>query len=356
MDFLGVFYEDFGRNQQNRKIFKEILYPFNQEVKNLRFYSGSINMALNTALNSRINDCEHELLVSGKFNYPKLIRETLPLAKEIQARGVDVVLTPMSWPRDMIYFYEDETYTEINSKKSDQVRDCTHAAWHGGAYLVGDNFMIGSDRVIPKSKRRATLDVLMVERGIYISIHERLFPSILDGLPVSGNPEFYRDEVWHIDPFFNLGNKKRIIVTYNEEKLEKVGEELAQDIEYKLVLLPIEDAAFAAVGFIELGDSLVVDCRATASMGILQNEGYNIVPTPVPLEEINRGGGSVRCITREMPKVKHKMKFHDFVGGHDDDGPARFSIFSDFEGHLMVMNRGRYKTLRDELFPKEFYS
>ncbi|TKJ17163.1 hypothetical protein CEE44_01350 [Candidatus Woesearchaeota archaeon B3_Woes] len=303
-------------------------------------------------IESKIQYCNHELVLSHGFTTPGLARESYPLAKMIQENGVNTILTQVPWARDRLFFHDDETFTEINRRDPRQERDCTNYAWHGGAYLIGDGFMIGDDNGIP-SARKETQRVLGVERAIYINILAgiREFGEI----PVSGYSEYYASYSNHIDPYYNLGNFKRTLFTWDTSLLVPIGTELAKEFGYELITLPMDEAKYAAIGFIELGDHMVVDCRAEQTMGILEQIGYKILPTPVPLEEHNRRGGSLRCATTEMPPLKHKMKFHPFKEGHLEDGPARHSRFSDIEGHFMIMSRAEFRRLREPLFSSSVY-
>ncbi len=298
-------------------------------------------------IESKIQGCNHELVISHGFRNPELARESYPLAKMIQEKGVNTILTQVTWSRDKLFFHDDETFTEINRRDPRQERDCTNYAWHGGAYLLGGNFIIGDENGIP-SARKETHKMLGVERGRYINI--LLGIREFSGISVSGYSEYYASYSNHIDPYFNIGNFKKTLFTWDTHLLVPMGIELAKEFNYELVTLPMDEAQYAAIGFIELGDHMVVDCRAEQTMDILSQIGYHVLPTPLPLEEHNRKGGSLRCAIREMPPLIHKMKFHPFKEGHLEDGPARHSRFSDIEGHFMIMSRSEFRRLREPLF------
>ncbi|MHA1827766.1 MAG: hypothetical protein ACTSX6_03860 [Candidatus Heimdallarchaeaceae archaeon] len=299
----------------------------------------------------KVQGYDRDLIVSIKRNYPELASETFPLAKEIQKRGVKVILTNVSWPRDTFYFHKDETFTEVNSRNQGQINDCPHFAWHGGTYLLGTEFVIGSDSILPKSKREYTHRELRVKRGIYLDVRE--ISRDFDGVAVSGNKDFFLD-VEHIDPFFNIANRKRKLFTYDTPRSIAAGRRLETETGYELIVLPKDDAEVAGIGFIELGDHMAVDKRARATIKVLETLGYKIIETPVPLVTVNKRHGSLRCITLEIPKVVHRMKFYSFIGPGVNN-QAVYSHFEDLEGHRAIGYTSHYRRLREPLFPKELY-
>jgi len=300
----------------------------------------------------KIKNYDLELIISNNDKYPELNKETYPLAMKIQEKGVNVILTPLFWPRDSLFFHEDNTFTLVNPNNEDQVKHAPHWGWWGGAYLLGKNFIIEEASGIP-SKRELTNRALGVEKGIYVDT--KPFYEDFKNISVSGNLDFYKKDLVHIDPYFNLGNFKKMIFAWNTSKLKKEGKRLSNETGYDLAILPLKEAKFAAIGFIELGDHMVVDCRAEQTMKLLEEIGYNIISTPNPLVEVNKIHGSLRCITKETPAIKDRMKFHSFLNGYDLEGPAYGSIFGNLEGHMMVMNNQKTRKLREPLFPKNLY-
>ncbi|MFA6072624.1 MAG: hypothetical protein WC758_00740 [Candidatus Woesearchaeota archaeon] len=296
--------------------------------------------------------CNFDLIISHKDQHPDIAKETFALAKTIQSKGVNVILTPYSWPRDSLFFPDSNSFIYVNPTKKDQVKDAPHLGWYGGAYLLGDDFMIADSHGIG-IKRQETLNALKVSKGFYIDTQK--FYDDFKHIVVSGNDRFHHPESFHIDPYFNIGNLKKILFTYDVSSLIEEGIRVAKEVKYDLVPLPLEDAKYAAIGFIELGDHIVIDCRAKKSMKIIENLGYTIIPTNEPLIRINQLDGSLRCSTKEAPLIKHKMKFHSFQYGYNKEGPAYGSFFGNLEGNMMIMDDSKTRKLREPLFSFKYY-
>lgn len=301
-----------------------------------------------------IKNCNFELLVAYVYRVPEHTRETHPLAQLIESMGVKTMLSANCWPRDSFFFNDDDTVMVVNIKNKDQKKAAPHWGWFGGAYLLGDNFMIADTGGIP-SKYEATLNALKVDKGFYLATDK--FYDLVKDISVSDYNEFFRPDSWHIDPFYNIGNYKKTLFSWDSPRMIKEIEYIAKEVKYDVAVLPMDDAKFAAIGFIELGDHIVIDCRAEKSMTILESIGYKVIPTPEPLIHINRKGGSLRCATKEAPPIKDRLKFHSFPYGNDIvGGPACGSLFGDLEGHMNLMDNSlRRKSLNEELFAKEYY-
>lgn len=251
-------------------------------------------------IESKIKGCNVDLIVSDKHKFHYLSKEMLPLAKKIQESGVNTVLTPLSWPRDTLYVNSQGKVEEVSRRKKGSVEACPHYAWHGGAYLTGDNFMIGEEAGIPEN-RKQTLEALGVKDGIFVDV--KPFYKHFKDIEVSGSSRFFDEDMFHIDPYFNLGNLKKTIFTWDVPELVNKAYEISKRTGYNIESIPLSDAEFGAMGFIELGDHMVVDCRAEKTMDVLEKVGYKVLPTPEPLIELNRKRGSLRCATKEVPKM-----------------------------------------------------
>lgn len=255
------------------------------------------------------------VLIGTNISSREAFEESRALASAIHDGCLDVLRTIVPWPRDQLHLREDGSFVYVPDIVNEAV-NYDHEAYHGGKILVGDGFIIASDSVL-QHRRKRTLEELSADEGHYYSMLQPMKVFRKEG--VVGNPSFYIDSVFrHIDRFFNIAGRKKKVFTYDNPLLMEMGKDMERKTGYDLVLLPQSEAQYAAVGFIEVGDKVVVDRRAHKSMDILKEQGYRIIQAP-PMIMTNRKGGSIRCLTRELP-----------VGGKDYlDGLASSSgLFS----------------------------
>jgi hypothetical protein len=232
---------------------------------------------------------------------------TLKIAKRLESSGIDVLLTCVGWPRDEMLFFPDGTYIH-NQKATIQGECLDHRAWVGGEYLRGIDFILATSSM-PPSKRRGTVRVCGALEGFFYDIGDGL--DALKNIQISGNQFYGRDILNHIDVSYNIGNFSRKVFTYAHKELLKVADQMRRDCGYDIVELPLEDARFASVGFVEIGEAVVIDCRAKKTSRILESLGYTVIQTPYPLKNTNRRNGSLRCITAELPADFNALKFRD---------------------------------------------
>ncbi|MBN1896916.1 MAG: hypothetical protein JW789_04310 [Candidatus Aenigmarchaeota archaeon] len=266
---------------------------------------------------------------------------TIALAKKLEKHGVDVLLPNpkiYAWARDEFFFQDDGHYLSVQ-KASSPPEAYGHEAYHGGKILKGDGFLVASDSV-GRKRRKKTVRKFGFDEGFFYDIAKEL--NALSSIKVSGNETFYGSSSYrHIDAIFNLGNRKKSIFTYSHPKLLAKAKEIRNDTGYDIVDLPLSDAEFASVGFVEIGDSIVMDCRAKESAGILKSMGYNMITTPKPLTEINQKNGSLRCITAELPVDFEKLEF--YKPGEEPEYSFSSSDFTNTKG--MKLKFKGYSTL-----------
>ena len=79
---------------------------------------------------SKIQGCVHGLVIScnPRFNNSY---ETLPLAKELASRGVNMLLTREDWPRDELLFHADGRieYVPCDYEQYEDFRLPSHEAY-----------------------------------------------------------------------------------------------------------------------------------------------------------------------------------------------------------------------------------
>jgi hypothetical protein len=234
--------------------------------------------------------------------------KTIKIARDLEKRGVNVLLTEIGWPRDEMVFLKDGGFIHCQ-KGTIQGSSLEHRAWVGGEYLVGGDFLIGTT-AIPEKKRKKTVDVLRLREGFFYDIDKEI--DELREFSVSGREDFYDSKMQnHMDMIFNIGTRKKHLFTYENKRLEEKAREISKDIGYETITLPIKDALVAGVGFIEVGDSIVIDRRARGSIRLLKSLGYNTIPTPYGLKQTNSRGGSLRCITTELRLNFEELEFAD---------------------------------------------
>ena len=259
------------------------------------------------------------------------------LAKKLEKNGIEVLLTNVSWPRDELIIYENGSFENIK-KGTTRVQSSPHFAWNGGTFLKGNNFILGSQTANPVEKQDLTHKILSVETGYYYDISEQL--ESLKHITVSKNKSFYTGTFPHIDIIYNITNKTKTLFTYNHPKLISQVEQMASDCNYNVQILPLEDASFAGIGFIEIGEHIVIDKRAKQSQKILSNLGYNIITTPFKLDKTNNGSGSLRCITTELPIKKEKIRIiHPSNATYEERIELDYALLHTTDNKKVLTNR-----------------
>lgn len=220
------------------------------------------------------------------------------LAAHLEKNGIPTLLTTLLWPRDDMFAYPDGTVESTMNLKG-ALKGLSHCAYHGGAYLKGDGFLIGSDSVIWKSKRESTEKAVGVERGVYVDISDAL-DSISHASPKI-KPNLYRGSFPHIDLVYGLVNSAKRLVTYDSLELTKIGESICEKLGYELLVLPLSQAEYVAVNFVEFDDKVVVDKRAKVTRKLIERLDVDVVPTLKGLEKSNYRSGGLHCMTNEIP-------------------------------------------------------
>ena len=263
-------------------------------------------------------------IIHGRF-LPKM------LAKKLEKNGIDVLLTDLSWPRDEIYIHSNGKVDTV-IKNTAQGDSMSNFAWNGGTYLKGDNFILGSLTANPIEKQERTHKVLGIDNGHYFDISEEL--DSLNHIMVGKRHIFYGSDFPHIDAIYNLGNSSGELFTYDNKILIETGEKMCDLIGYDLTVLPLEESRFASVGFVEVEDKIILDCRAKKTKKILEKIGYQVILTSMALMNTNRGRGSLRCITSELPFEIDNLELVDLtkITGMSNRIRLEHSIFSDIRG------------------------
>ncbi len=258
---------------------------------------------------SQIKGFNKDLIVGSNFYYrfrDKQDVETKLLAEEISKHGVNPILSVMRWPRDELFFHQDGKYEYVQSGTI-QPKWWEHEAYHGGRFLKGDNFIIGSDSMNIE-KREKTEELLNVKTAFYLSVGE--MQKNISGIKPSGE-KLYSKNGTHIDTIVGITNLYKTIFTYEHPKLMEIVWEVVNRTNYKFKIIPLEEAKYVAINFLELGDHIVIDKRAEKTQKIMKDLGYKIIKSPKPMENTNKNEGGIRCITNEIPKCYDKLIFYD---------------------------------------------
>ncbi len=264
------------------------------------------------------------------------------LARKLEENNIPSLLSVLTWPRDELVVYNDGSYNRVD-KGTIQGEHRSDFAWNGGTFLKGDNFIIGSLTANPAEKQEATHKALMVDKGYYFDISQEL--DALNFIKVEKR-NFFKSSFPHIDVIYNIGNTKKVLFTYNHEKLIKTGKKMEETTGYKLILLPLEEARFASVGFVEFNDKIILDKRAKQTNKILRNLGYDTITTPFALKKVNQGLGSLRCITTEMPIELEKLasiNINDIESNYQREFLQMSALLYDLEGRIIVEEDYRNK-------------
>ncbi len=257
---------------------------------------------------------DETLIISSNDAHGKYL-PTL-LARKLEKNDIPVLLSSVCWPRDEFFFYPDGKCDYVQ-KGTCQPDFQPHFAWNGGTYLEGNNFIIASLTANPESKQKATHNVLGVENGFYFDISEEL--DSLSHIKVNGKRELFSSEFPHIDLVYNICNAAQTLLTYNHPKLIEKGVDMAHKTNYSLQTIPLEEAVYASIGFVEFGEKIILDKRAKKTKNILKDIGYDVITTPFALKKTNSYGGSLRCMTQEIPIpleriVLKRPEDYSFVG------------------------------------------
>jgi len=268
-------------------------------------------------------------------------REAILLANRIRDNGVYVLGVRLEWPRDGLFFYNDGSFTWVDTESKKQVEMCPHMAYIGGLYLKGNDFFVFchfEKSSAEGSKLKDTFKIFYENFGIskVVMLKVGHFAGALANVSVSGNDKFYGSDICHVDTILNIGNLKKKVFTYDHTKLLEAADYVSGQTGYDVVPLPLGDAAFASVGFVELGDYMVVDCRAEGTADVLKSVGYKVIQSPIPMEATNKMFGSIHCLTTEMPDIYKKSKFHPFKG-RGNNYEAYRSMFTNLEGYRVIM-------------------
>lgn len=253
---------------------------------------------------TQIKNFKNDLIIGCSYHkYPneKQNIETKLLADEIAKHGINPILTDLKWPRDELFFYNNGEYDYVQSGTI-QPEYWNHEAYHGGMYLKGDNFIIGSDSM-NLEKREKTERLLDAKKGFYLPGRE------MNEILLQEDQVIYKSS--HIDLVVGITNLNKTIFTYEHLELMKIVKEIACETDYNFKTIPLQEAKYGAINFLELGNHIVIDRRAKKTKKILKNLGYKIIKSPKPMIETNKHGGGIRCITNEMPKFYDKLIFYN---------------------------------------------
>lgn len=188
--------------------------------------------------------------------------------------------------------------------------------------------MIGSATANPKEKRKETHRRLKVANGFYFDISEEL--DSLNHIRPSGI-EFFMSSFPHIDSIYNLGNSSKILFTYNHPKLIETGERMQELTGYSLKVLPLEEAIYAAIGFVEFEDKIILDRRAKKTKKELEKIGYKVITTPFGINKTNKQTGSLHCMATEIP-----IKLENLVMTDEKYPSGDVSIFFNLDGKSVL--------------------
>jgi hypothetical protein len=230
----------------------------------------------------------------------------IDFANELRKNGISALLTNVKWPRDELVFFSNGLCDYVE-KASDESQCSSDFSWNGGTFLKGNNFIIGSDTACPKSMRKNTHNILDVAEGFYFDISREL--DSMKHVSVSGNNMFFNSYFPHIDILYNIGNYTKKIFTYDSPVLRDTAEKMANSCGYDVFCLPLDEAKFASVGFVEVGNKILIDKRARSTKGLLSKLGYDVFSTPAALVNTNQKFGSLRCSTTEVPLVDGKVRY-----------------------------------------------
>lgn len=226
-------------------------------------------------------------------------RDIQKIKRLFQKHDIDVFETGLSWPRDELYFLDNGQYLYVQTGTVQEEWIYGHFAAYGGTYLQAEDLLITSDRKANLKLKEKTADFLGLSKTHVVPVSS--FVPCLEHIAVSANKTFYRSN--HLDPFMNLLPKAKKLVTYDHPHLLEEASLLAGKVDYSVISLPLMDAAYAAVGFVESNNVLFIDDRAKQSQEVLLPYVDKVVGVP-PLLKTNQFSGSLRCMTNEVPVDK----------------------------------------------------
>ncbi|MBI2004465.1 hypothetical protein HYS72_03310 [Candidatus Pacearchaeota archaeon] len=279
---------------------------------------------------SQIKEFNKDLVIGCNYYYrfrDKQDIETKLLADEIANHGLSPVLSCLRWPRDELFFYENGKYDYVQSGTI-QPDFWEHEAYHGGRFLKGNDFIITSDAIDIK-KREKTQELLNAKIAFYLPVGE--MQKNLSEIKPNGK-DIHSENGTHIDTIVGITNLNKTLFTYDHPKLIKMVLGVADKTNYNFKTIPLEEASYLAINFLELGDHIVIDKRAKKTQKIMKDLGYKIIKSPQPMENTNKGNGGIRCITTEIPKCYDKLLFYD------KENKDKFQYFKRDENRAMFRN------------------
>jgi hypothetical protein len=259
---------------------------------------------------SQVQGCDYGLVISCNPRF-KNYYETLPLAKELARRGVNVLLSKEDWARDELLFQPDGRveYVPCEHEQYKDFKLPPHEAYEGGKFLKGKGFIIASNSVA-EEKRDQTALMLGADKSFYLDLRQAYDYFISHNRGISRH--FFEDENGrHIDRLVNIGNTRKILFSYDAPVLREALRDVASETGYLQAFLPREESGFGAINFVELGDHVVVDKRAKGTIEMLEELGYDVIPTPRAMVFTNIKQGGVRCSCTEIPN--HVYERIDFA-------------------------------------------
>ena len=236
------------------------------------------------------------LVISGNEGHGKYVPKWF--ANRLEKHGIPVLLARCMWPRDELYFYPDGRFHNVQ-KATMQWEYEDNFAWNGGTFLQGDDFIIVANGENPSEKNKKTESILGVSQGYYHDISDEL--GELSHISVSGKYDFFKPDFTHIDIIFGIGNRARTLFTYDHPTLLRKWAQIAEQIGYILRSVPLDEARFASIGFVEWWDYMLLDGRAKWTRRVLESVWYRVLMTHFWLEKTNRKGWSLRCMTTIAP-------------------------------------------------------
>lgn len=259
-------------------------------------------------------------------------REARTLALKIASKGIRVLGTRISWPRDELLIYPDGRCL-IDSRWTGRSY-FEHEACSGGRFVKGLDFILCSDS-LPEHKRKMTEDNLNSHVSfVYINLRPAI--DSLKKVKVKEKEDFYEgyQKDPHIDVVLNLRNITRRIFTYDCPTIIEMVKPLADRFGYELVTLPFKEAGYVSVGFLQTRNLIVVDKRAVETIDLMRSIGEPVIASPEPMTNTNKWGAGMRCIYTELPFSYEYLRFYPEKISHLASGFRSF--FFDLNDHELV--------------------
>lgn len=228
-------------------------------------------------------------LIFGLNSIPSQKRERKSIGHALAETGLEVYATDKNWPRDAYL---------SNSGLFIAERDFGKLA-HGGYYIFGDGFVLVSSSI------QEDLEKKIKDSGHFRGLFEESKPIFVP--PYSGKlilVDGSELEPWHLDLTIGYVPSARLL-TVDEKQFaqeEEIFEKLKKEFDVKVKTTTGYGFPNNYFAFRDGDNVFVIANRANSPFN--KGEEFKVIETSIPILNIAKNGGSVRCAVNIAPTTK----------------------------------------------------